>query len=76
MIRVQEPDLGKAEVDALIQCIAAGDASGNSQTVEQFEQAFAATLEVPYAVAVSSGSAALHVAFASLGFDYRTENAF
>ncbi|MBD3883996.1 DegT/DnrJ/EryC1/StrS family aminotransferase [Phormidium tenue FACHB-886] len=67
MIPVQAPDLGDAEIAALIQCINSGDASGNSPTVEQFEREFAKAIGVPHAIAVNSGTAALHLAFLGLG---------
>ena len=42
-------------------------------TVEAFEEAFAAYCGVKYAVAVNSGTAALHVACHAIGMDARTE---
>ena len=66
-IRVHEPDLGPAEAEALAQCIANGDASGNAPVVRAFEAAFAQAFDVPHALSVSSGSAALHLAFDAIG---------
>lgn len=67
MIPVHSPDLGAAEIAALARCVEAGDAGGHSPTVAAFEAAFAERLGVPHAVAVSSGTAALHLAFSALG---------
>jgi perosamine synthetase len=67
VIPVHAPDLGAAEAAALAQCIEDGDASGQSPTVAAFESAFAERVRAPYAVAVSSGTAALHLAFSALG---------
>lgn len=67
MIPVHAPDLGPAEAAALARCVETGDAGGHSATVAAFEAAFAGRVGVPYAVATSSGTAALHLAFTALG---------
>lgn len=67
MIPVHAPDLGPAEAAALARCVEAGDASGHSPTVAAFEAAFSEAVGAVRAVAVSSGTAALHLAFTALG---------
>lgn len=64
---MHEPDLGDAEARALRHCVAAGDASGHSPTTIAFERSFAARVGVEHAIATSSGTASLHLAFAALG---------
>jgi perosamine synthetase len=67
MIPVHAPVFGAPETDALAACVEAGDASGHSPTVAAFEAAFAGRVGVGFASAVSSGTTALHLAFAALG---------
>lgn len=67
MIPVHAPDLGPAEAAALARCVEAGDASGHSPTVRAFEEELASRVGAPYAVATASGTAALHLAFTTLG---------
>jgi perosamine synthetase len=67
MIPVHEPDLGAAELAALGRCISVADAGGHSPTTESFEAEFALRVQSSHAVATSSGTAALHLAFAALG---------
>jgi perosamine synthetase len=67
VIPVHAPVLGALEMDALAACVRAGDASGHSSTVASFAAAFAARCAVHHACAVSSGTTALHLAFAALG---------
>jgi perosamine synthetase len=67
VIPVHAPDLGAAEAAALARCVEAGDASGQSPTVRAFEEAFAERAGAAHAVAVSSGTTALHLAFTALG---------
>ena len=66
-IPVHSPSLGQAEADALLRCITEGHASGNSPIVREFEAAFAAASGSAKALAVSSGSTALHLAFDAIG---------
>jgi len=56
------------EIDAAIQVLRSGKHARQSGSyVSQFEEAFAAYFGVKYAIAVSSGTAAIHVALAALG---------
>jgi len=76
MLRVYEPALGLLEAEALRQCVFAGDASGNSPTVRAFETAFARVVGAEYALAVSSGTTALHLAVEGLGIGPGTTSSF
>jgi len=61
-------DLGKEEIDAVMQVLSSGKLSQlASEKVSEFEQAFAKYYGVDHAVAVSSGTTALHVALAAAG---------
>ncbi len=66
-IRVHEPALGEQEAAALMRCINEVQASGNSPIVGEFERAFATRVGAEHALAVTSGSTALHLAFATCG---------
>ena len=66
MIKVAVPITGKEEFNALKKVILSGKfVSG--ENVKNFEKEYAKYIGVKYAVAVNSGTAALHTALASLG---------
>lgn len=60
------PDYGDAEMAAVAAALASGWTTTGPRTAE-FEKAFCSYTGAPHALAVSSGSAALHLALAALG---------
>jgi dTDP-4-amino-4,6-dideoxygalactose transaminase len=60
------PSLGNAEIAAVTECLRSRWI-GLGQRVTRFEQQFARYKDVPYAAAVSSGTAALHLSLLALG---------
>jgi perosamine synthetase len=65
-ISVATPLVGEEEIEAVREVLLSGHyVSGNK--VEQFEQEFAQYIGAKYAVAVNSGTAALHIALEALG---------
>jgi dTDP-4-amino-4,6-dideoxygalactose transaminase len=66
VIQVAQPVVGREEVEAVSEVLLSGNyVSG--RRVELFEEAFAAYVGCAHAVAVSSGTAALHIALEALG---------
>lgn len=66
LIKVSEPLLGEEEVEAVSEVLRSGMfVSGNR--VREFEDAFAEFVGADHAVAVSSGTSALHLALLGLG---------
>jgi perosamine synthetase len=66
LVPLARPVLGAEEERAVIDVLRSGQLSLGPR-VAQFEQAFAARLGAPYASAVSSGTAALHLALRAAG---------
>jgi dTDP-4-amino-4,6-dideoxygalactose transaminase len=66
MIPVMRPWLGKEEADAAAEAVASGWIAQGPR-VQEFEEAFAAAIGTPHAVAVSSCTAALHLALIATG---------
>ena len=66
-IRLARPDVGEAELAAVAEVLADGQLTMGPR-VEAFEALVARACEVDHAVAVSSGTAALHLALLALGF--------
>jgi dTDP-4-amino-4,6-dideoxygalactose transaminase len=66
MIPVMRPWFGKEEAEAAAEAVASGWVAQGPR-VQEFEEAFAAALGAPHAVAVSSGTAALHLALIAAG---------
>ena len=64
---VSQPELGADERRRLLRAFDAGTISSIGPEVREFEDAFARALGARHAVAVSSGTAALHLALAGLG---------
>lgn len=67
MIPVSRPVLGKEEIELVSASIADGWISSRGPMVERFEQGWAEYCGRAHGVAVSSGTAALHVALAAVG---------
>lgn len=60
-------DLGEAEIELLKEVIASGVLNSTKGTkVARFEKEFAALYGVPHAIAIASGSAAIHAAIAAV----------
>jgi len=66
MIPIARPQLGTEERDAVVAVLDSG-VLAQGPRVAEFEAAFAAMVGAPYAVAVSSGTAALHLALLGHG---------
>lgn len=60
------PVIGEAEIASVVECLRS-NWIGLGARVERFEQAFARYKNAPYAAAVSSGTAAIHLALLALG---------
>ena len=67
MIPVYEPIIGLKEKEYVADCLSKGWISGGGAYNKQFEQQFATYCESKYGIAVPNGTAALHLAVASLG---------
>lgn len=65
-IPLSSPDLTQAEIDAVTDVLRSGRLS-LGEKLREFESAFASYIGAPHAVAVSSGTAALHLAIRALG---------
>ncbi len=62
------PSIGNEEIEAVIEVMRSGNLSSlRGHKVKEFEEAFAKYHGVPYAIAVSSGTTALHLALAAIG---------
>ena len=66
-IPVAEPDIGKEELENVVEAVRSGWISGKGGFVEEFEERFAKYCGVRYGVATNSGTTALHLALAALG---------
>ena len=67
-IPIAKPDIGKEEIEAVMKTLKSGWVT-QGQKVEEFEKAFARYCRVKHGVAVNNGTAALHVALASIGIE-------
>lgn len=66
-IYLSPPDVGQLERELLLDAFDSNWIAPLGPHVDAFEREFAAALDVPYAVALSSGTSALHLALAALG---------
>jgi len=67
MIALAEPDISGNELEYLRQCVETNFVSSVGPFVSIFEEAFAQFVGTPYAVAVSNGTAAIHMALILAG---------
>ena len=67
MIPVFEPEIGEAEIAAVVAALRRGEISGSfGETIPAFETEFSAYVGCAHGVAVTSGTTALHLAVAAL----------
>ncbi len=74
-IYLSPPDVGQLERELLLDAFDSNWIAPLGPHVDAFEREFAVTLGVPYAVALSSGTSALHLALAALGVGPRRSRA-
>ncbi len=72
VIRLAQPDVGEAELAAVGEVLASGRLT-MGERVPEFERLLARACGVEHAVAVSSGTAAIHVALLALGIGAGSE---
>ena len=72
LIKVAKPFIGKEEIDAVKEVLLSGKYVSGKR-VKEFEEKFAEYHGVKYAIAVNSGTAALHVALSVLGIEQGDE---
>ena len=65
-ISIAEPDLSGNEEKYVLECIRTGWISSKGRFISEFEEKFASYLGAKHAIAVSSGTTALHLALAAL----------
>lgn len=72
MISIVKVSISKAEENAVLRVLRSG-VLAQGKEVEQFEKEFAKYIGTKYAVAVSNGTTALHLAFLALGIGHGDE---
>ena len=76
MIPINSPIIGEEEIEAVVKVLRKGpltNALGAGPMVTQFEEEFADFCDVKHAVAVNTGTAALHSAIVAAGVKYGDE---
>lgn len=66
-VPLHQASTGEEELQQLQACLASGQLSSVGPMVTDFEEQLARELQLPYAVATSSGTAALHLALLTVG---------
>jgi perosamine synthetase len=69
MIPIAEPVLGEEELQNIIDAVKSSWISSMGRFISEFENGFAEYCRVKYGVAVSNGTAALHLALKALGIE-------
>lgn len=67
MIPISEPTIAPESFKKVHECLTSGWISGSSHYVAEFEKIFASSINTKYAVSVSNGTVALHLACVALG---------
>ncbi len=70
---IYEPVFGGNELTYITNCVKTGWISSQGAYIKKFENAFADFIGVPYALATSNGTAALHLALITLGIKHGDE---
>ena len=66
-IPIAKPDLKNAEMEYVVDCIEENWISSQGKYIGMFEESFASFLGTKYALAVSNGTVALHLALVTMG---------
>ncbi len=66
-IPVAEPDLGKEELENIVQAVRSGWISSKGQFISEFENEFSKYFGINYGISTSNGTTALHLALEALG---------
>ena len=66
-IPISQPSLGEREIEYVLSAVKSGWISSKGQYIDAFEKQFADFVGIKYALAVSNGTNALHLALASCG---------
>ena len=66
-IPVANPEIGEEELNYIIQAVKSGWISSKGYFIDEFEKVFAEWMNTKYAITVSNGTAAIHLALISLG---------
>lgn len=64
---VSEPEIGEEELKYVVEAVKSGWVSSKGRFIEEFETGFSKYIGTKYGVAVSNGTAALHLALTALG---------
>lgn len=70
MIPISKPTIGKEEIKAVEEVMKSGNLACGKK-VEEFEKAFAKYIGSKYAIACTSGTTALHLAYLACGFELK-----
>ena len=76
MIQINAPQIGKEEIEAVVKVMKSGGLThglGSGPRVTEFEKSFAKFVKAKYAVAMNSGTAALHSSLAAAGVGHGDE---
>ena len=66
-IPIYAPDIGKQEIDNVMECLTSSWISSKGRFIPRFEENFAAYVGAPFAASVCNGTVALHLALLALG---------
>lgn len=70
---ISQPHLGKEELAYVTKCFQTAWISSQGKFVDEFEKDFSKKCNMPYGIAVSNGTAALHLALTALGITKEDE---
>ena len=66
-IPVANPEIGEEELNYIVQAVKSGWISSKGYFIDEFEKVFAEWMNTKYAITVSNGTVAIHLALLSLG---------
>jgi len=72
-IPIARPEIGREELENVVKAVRSGWVSSKGPFVNEFEKRFSEYIGVRHAIAVSNGTAALHLALTALGIGSRDE---